>query len=89
MELRHAAALALVGWTLVIRGFGKTAPKGCDTCAVTLEGQLSVTSGFKTQAECLKAGHDFVADFYAKVRQTGDVVVIPPGKPECREDKSS
>jgi hypothetical protein len=89
MKVRDVVALALVGWTLLIHGFGKTAPKGCSPCVATLEGQLLVRPGFKTKAECQKAGDDFVRDFYAKVRKTGDVVVFPPGKPDCREDKSN
>lgn len=35
MKLRHAAALSLVSWSLVIPEAGKTVPKDCANCAVT------------------------------------------------------
>ncbi len=38
MNVRHASALALVGWILWISG-GKTIPEDCDHCAVTLESE--------------------------------------------------
>jgi hypothetical protein len=88
MKFRYTVALALIGWTLVIEP-GRTAPKGCTDCAVTLEGYLAVKHGFKTKAECQKAGDDFVRDFYTNVQKTGDVVASAPGKPDCREDKSN
>jgi hypothetical protein len=83
VKLRHAAALALVGWTLVIDGPGKTAPKGCTICVASLEKTRLFSTGYKTKAECEKAGDDFTRDFYARVRKTGEVVVFPPGTPEC------
>ncbi len=86
MKLRHAAALSLVSWSLVIPEAGKTVPKDCANCAVTLEARAIGASGFKTKAECEKAGADYVRNFYANAEKNGQRVAVPPGKPECHED---
>jgi hypothetical protein len=83
MKLRHAAALALVGWMLVIPAIGKTIPKDCQDCAVTLEANAERARGFKSKAECEKTGEDWFRNFYADVRKNDNRVVFPPSKPCC------
>jgi hypothetical protein len=89
MKLRHAIALALVGWYLTIPEVGKTTPKDCPECAV----QLNATAFFsrkeyRTKEECEKAGQDWIREFYADARKNGERVAFPPSNPECVEAKA-
>jgi len=87
MNLRHAAALMLVGWTLFIPEVGKTIPKECSSCAVTTEARAMVGPEFQTETECEKAGHEWVRDFYTKAERNGERVAFPPATPECTRNK--
>ena len=83
MRSRHAVALALVGWMLFFSDPGKTVPKACPNCLVSLEQQTLSTGSFKTRVQCEKAGDKFVRDFYATAKKNDQKVVIPPAKPQC------
>jgi hypothetical protein len=82
---RHAAALALLGRTLLIPEVGKTIPKGCLDCFVSLEAQARIGPEFKTKGQCEKAGNDWVRDFYVTAQKNDAQVVFPPKKPQCIE----
>ena len=83
LNVRHAAALALVVWSLWIPEVGSTVPQDCPDCAVTLEARAEFARPFKTKAECEKAGQDWLRDFYADARKNKERVVFPPESPVC------
>jgi len=85
MKIRYAAAVALVGWTLIIRDVGGTCPKGTD--CFQFDGRAEFMSGFKTREECEKAADDWLREFYAEAKKNGETVVAAPAKPQCQKDK--
>jgi hypothetical protein len=82
MKLRHAAALALVGWVLSIPDPGLTVPKDQRGCTDNLIGQaMGVSrqpSGFATEAECEAFGAKWVHDVYANAEKNDERVCRPP-----------
>ncbi len=82
MKLRHAAALALVGWVLSIPDPGLTVPKDKRACTSTLLGQrMGVSrppSGFATKAECEAFGAKRVDGVYANAENNDERVCRPP-----------
>jgi len=78
MNLRHAAAIALVGWCLAVT-LGKQVDKGCSECAFSLELEaISCVEKFKTETECRFGGYKYVQDYYVKADKSGGLVVVPP-----------
>jgi len=91
MKPRHAAALALVGWALLISYAGQTAPKDHPGCISTLQeeemGVSPLPSGFATKAECEAFEAKWVHDFYANAEKNGEQVCRPP-RTQCIESIS-
>jgi len=56
MKSRHAAALALVGWTLFVPEIGKTLPKECLGCEYDLSAQPWLGPTFTTKASARRQG---------------------------------
>ncbi len=87
MNLRHTAALALVGWYLSVVG-GSTVSKDCPECAVTGELVSGYSIRFETEAECNKFGQSEVLEFNAVARKNDEKVIEPPTI-RCDEIKES
>jgi hypothetical protein len=75
MKLRHAAALALVGWYLSVTN-GGTVLKDCPDCEVGAT-PSSFSGPFKTKAGCERAGTDEVRNFYADAKKQGERIIRP------------
>lgn len=90
MKLRHAAALALVGWFLATsQALPNEDIHECPDCAV---GGI-VVQGFggppyQAKADCEKAGQQFIRNVYAEARKEGERVTESPSF-SCTERKSS
>ena len=82
MNPRHAAAFALVGWTLWFPEVGVNRPKDGD-CNIGFGAVAGRGGDFRTETQCEKAGEDFVSDFYAMAKKNGEKVCVPPAKPQC------
>jgi hypothetical protein len=96
MKLRHAAALALVGWTLIMRIPSATpicclnSPErrtGCGNCIRLTTGVGMIRSGFKTKADCRKFAVKWMADYQQLLEKSHQVARGKAAPPSCTEDK--
>ncbi len=82
MKLRHAAALALVGWTMLIYE-PKYCPRENVNCANFADQLTHIKLGFPTKDSCQKAVNQWWFNFEKMLEDTNKVVVTTVEPSEC------
>jgi hypothetical protein len=96
MNLHHAAALALVGWTLIMQ-IPHATPicclnssdrrTGCGNCIDTETGVGMIKGGFQTKADCQNFAVKWMSDFQQRLKKNNQVAAGKVAPPSCTEDK--